>query len=213
MNTVKFISWLITIYIYIYNGPNLKLKSLLAKKKSSCIHEDLSFLMEVLTEWNKTALILMSPWVPMMEPKCVNLLDCTCYTCSLTVLTRRISVCTEMMALPHSPWQEGRLIKPENISYGFSNHVDLVSQSRLCFYKLISWMLRLIFHQGSIGLTVSQTMSPYMWIIHQSWPNISQWISLKDFLLFLATRMSLTNLNLYMRKRWRKVALVVIFLS
>ena len=106
------------------------------------------------------ALILMSPWVPMMEPKCVNLLDCTCYTCSPDVLTRRISVCTEIMALPHSPWQESRLIKPEKISYGFSNHVDLVSQSRLCFYKLISWMLRLIFHQGSIGLTVSQNNKP-----------------------------------------------------
>ena len=118
----------------------------------------------------------------------------TCYTCSPTVLTRRISVCTEMMALPHSPWQESRLIKPEKILYGFSNHVDLVSQSRLCFDKLISWMLRLIFHQGSIGLTVSQTMSPSMWmlsqIIHQSWSNISQWISLKDSLLYLVTRMS-----------------------
>ena len=137
--------------------------------------------------------------------------------CNNKLQTRRISVCTEMMALPHSPWQESRLIKPEKISYGFSNHVDLVSQSRLCFYKLISWMLRLIFHQGSIGRTVSQTISPYMWmlsqIIHQSWSNISQWISLKDFLLYLVTRMSLTNRNLYMRKRWRKVALMVICLS
>ena len=91
--------------------------------------------MEVLTGWNKTALILMLPLVPMMEPKCVILLDCSCYTCSLTVSTRRISVCTEMMALPHSPWQESRLIKPEKVLYGFSNHVDLASQSRLCFYK------------------------------------------------------------------------------
>ena len=55
----------------------------------------------------------MSPRVPMMEPKCGNLLDCTLCTCSLTVLTKRISVCTEMMALPHCPLQESRLVKPE----------------------------------------------------------------------------------------------------
>ena len=85
------------------------------EEKSLYIQEDLSFLMEVLTGWNKTALILMLPWVPMMEPKCVSLLDCTCYTCTLTVLTKRISVCTEMMSLSYSPWQENRLIKPEKI--------------------------------------------------------------------------------------------------
>ena len=166
--------------------------------------------MEVLIGWKKTVLILMLLWILRMEPRCVSLLDLTC----LSVSTRKISVCTGMMTSLQSLTRK-QADKAREVLKRISNCIYLVSQSKLCFFKLISWMLHLIFHQGSIVVTVTQQC---MWMLTQttpqSWIYTSQRISCrKDSLLYLTTRRNFTNWDLYMGKHWRKQALIVICLS
>ena len=138
------------------------LKSLLVRTKSSCIQDDISFIMEVLIGWKKTVLILMLLWILRMEPRCVSLLDFTC----LSVSTRKISVCTGMMTSLQSLTRK-QADKVREVLKRISNCIYLVSQSKLCFFKLISWMLHLIFHQGNIVFTVTQQC---MWMLTQPPP-------------------------------------------
>ena len=121
--------------------------------------------MEVLIGWKKTVLILMLLWILRMEPRCVSLLDFTC----LSVSTRKISVCTGMMTSLQSLTRK-QADKVREVLNRISNCIYLVSQSKLCFFKLISWMLHLIFHQGNIVFTVTQQC---MWMLTQPPPVVN----------------------------------------